>query len=334
MSFRYQLLDARNDSEIRDVSGVCNDSDKFRDQVNAVSRQLIKRGYWFGTDVTIQMCVQGCDITLPRYVHSALGVAACGAQIPVKNNWWEIARSASCQDGYSGASTMFDLGQFPCYNEVTGVAGKYIAYHVTKAADVGKTITIYGTAYGGQPLQEKDSNGDWRDGLTITAISGGGTSIAKTTVLATKITKVVREATQGMAYLYEWDGTNLRDLAVYEPNETNPQYRRYRFDGIRSIPHYTDSYGRTMRRVNVLVKLEFIPAINDYDFLIMDDFDALRYGIQALKNDNAGNPNEAEPFWTKAIRELNMLERSRRGGETTVAKVRVIGSSRVIANQY
>ena len=338
MPLQLQLQDARNSQELKNVSGKCSSSAEFVSQINTVTRQLMKRGSWFGTDVVIQMCVQGCEVTFPRYVHSVLGVKSCGSQIPVKNNWYAIAGAGGCFDGQDSFSKMHDLGMFPCYNEVSGNTGKKIAYHIVKNADVGKTIRIFGTKYGGQPLQEKDASGNWVDGITLTAVAGGVTAgvptMAMTTELVTKITHITREATQGMTYLYEYDTATLKlhDLAVYEPNETNPSYRRYKIDGINSMPSYVDSYGRRMRRIDCLVKLQYVPLINDFDFLLIDDLDALKYGVQALRKDEAGEAEAAEVFWTKSVRELNMGDRSRNPGQTTVTKVRVMGSSRVICN--
>ena len=337
MPFSAQLIDAQNDQGLKNVSGKCSSSVEFVAQVNGVTRQLMKRGSWFGNEVVVQMCVQGCEPTFPRYVHSVLGVKSCGAQIPIKNNWYAIAGPGGGFDCGSSFTRMFDVGLFPCYNEVSGNTGKKIAYHVVKNIDIGKTITIYGTKYGGQPLQEKDADGNWRDGVTIAATSAGGVVLpAMTTELVTKITHIVREATQGMTYLYEYDTTELqlRDLATYEPNETNPQYRRYHIDGINAMPSYVDSYGRRMRKIDCLVKLQFVPLVNVWDFLMIDDFDALRFGIQASRKDDAGEAEEAEKFWLKSVRELNLTDRSRNGGSATVVKVRALGSSAMIANPH
>lgn len=328
MSFRYQLSDLKADAGIRAASGKCSDSAAFLAQANQVIRQLLKRGGWFGTEVLARFCIHSCSITLPRHVGTLIGARFCTGQAMIHNNWYSIVGPSQCGfDAGSGVS-LRDEGLFPTYNDITGTTGKQIAYHVVKQADVGKTITIYGTQYGGQPLQTKQSDGTWQMGVTITAAMAGGATLPQmTTQLVTKITSVVREATNGMTYLYEYGadstGANvLRDLAVYEPTETNPQYRRLRVLNYCSVPKRQDDYDRNIATLEAMVKLEFIPLVNDWDFVLLSDFDAIRYGFQAIRKDEAGDFDGAEAFWTKAVRELQYTDREKTPLNQTSIKVR------------
>lgn len=338
MSLQFQLSDARNDPGISAVSGVCNDSAAFRDQLNQVIRQLMKRGGWFGTQVMARFCVHGCKVTLPRYVGAIVGARNCATgQLDIKNNWYSILGPNLGSEPFASNLTLRDENTAPTYNDVSGTEGKKIAYHVVKNADIGKAITIYGFDSIGQPLQQLIS-GVWQMGVTITASAAGGATLpAMTTQLVSRITNIVRAPTSGMAYLYEYgpdaNGTNaLRDLAAYEPNETNPNYRRLSVLGYAQLPKKTDSYGREIASIEAMVNLEYVPLVNDYDFLLIDDFDALRFGVQALKKDAAGDAQASEIWWAKAIRELNYRERSKLPGNQISVKVRTMGSNRIIQN--
>lgn len=339
MSLQYQLSDARADLGLREVSTVCHDSDKFRYQIDTVIRQLMKRGAWFGTEVLARFCIYGCDLVLPRHVETVLGAKPCNGMIDIKNNWYSIVGGMfDCSDLW-GPGVLIENGTTPCFSSVSGTSGKRIAYHVVHNDDVGKKVKVYGKFYGGQPIQEK-VNGVWEDGITITAQQAGGNSLPAMTPaesLISEITHVVKDATSGMSYLYEYgEDANavfaLRMLGAYEPNETNPMYRRMKLKNINSIPAKTDEYGRTVRSIDLMVKLRHTKLVNDYDFLLVDDFDALRYGVQALRADEAGNPELAEAFWTKAIRELNFGDRSKTPGQNISVRVRVTGSNRQIVN--
>lgn len=333
-AYKYTLADARNDIGIRNVSGKCANTVEFADQINRVTRRLIKRGAWFGSEVVVKLCVYDCDIVWPRYVGTVEGIRfCCAGEADIRNNWYSIL-GPRCHLGYSYGQgwrtnvTVYDNGLTPFFKDITGNNGKYLRYHVVKQQDYGKKITFFGKKYGAQPLQELVDN-NWVMGLTLTATN----PIAQSTTLVTSVTNVTREPTQGMTYVYQVDPTTseMVMLAQYEPNETNPQYRRSRIDNICKLPYKEDEYGRKVRTMEALVKLEFIPAVNDRDFLLVGDFDALALGIQALKLDEA-NDSKANEYWERAISELNFEMRNKSPGDQIVVQSRILGSGRIITN--
>ena len=308
-SYQLQLQQARDNFGIRQISGVCQDSQTLADYVNEVTQKLMKRGGWFGTEVLMRLCTNGCNIVFPRHVGTVLGLRQCGSNpIQIKNNWWAVIGTFGENSGWSqgyaggpygyggggygyGASTYnvtgIDTTTVPIFNQISGNTGKFIRYHCVKNTDYGKKITIYGKQYGGQPLQTL-VNGAWVSGIDITLVN----PVSQTTTLVTKIDKVVREATEGMCYLYEFDPATslLRMLAQYEPTETHPSYRNMVVPGLGCTPHSVDTdTGVSTYQFEALVKLQFIPADNDESFLLIDDMQALRYGILAMKNEEAGD---------------------------------------------
>lgn len=352
MSYRYQLRDARA-SAIKKVAGVCADGDEFRDYVNEATERLTKRGDWYGTQVVGRFCFEGCDVVFPRWVGTVEGVKICGGgQVPVNNQWWSILGPRYSYEGLgtgyqnygqnsygslpSGWFGVGDNGIVPTYSQVSGTTGKQIAYHATRPEDIGKTVTIYGFQYGGQPLCEL-RDGVWSQGITITAKAAGGTVLpAMTSALVTKITSVVREATKGICYLYEYgqdadDIYALRDIAMYQPTETNPSYRRMKINGICGIPACTDDNGRRMRSLDAIVKLEFIPAVSDDDFLLIDDFSALKLAVQGIRLEEAEDTAGAELKFISALREMNYTDRSKSPAYQTSVRVNV-SSARCLVN--
>lgn len=328
-AYRFQLTDARANIRIRNVIGTCGSSAEFASIINTVTETLWNRGAWWGSEVVVKLCVFGCNIVWPRYVGSIQGLRTCAGQNDVKNGWYAILGPRGCQ-GWSSNVTAFDNGTSPTFNDIADNTGHLLRYHVVKANDYGKTITFFGKQYGAQPLQEVDANGVWQMGLTLAAAN----PIAQTTVLVTYIDQITREATQGMAYLYEYNTTTLelRMLGIYEPNNTNPQFRRSKIEHLNLLPYSTDANGRKSWTVEALVKLEFIPVENDRDFLLIDNWAALAYGIQALKLDEANDPQNAEIFWAKSLREMNYESRNRNPANQFVTRVNVTGSNRTISN--
>jgi len=332
-AFTYTLGDARN-SAIRKVAGVCANGDDFRDYVNEAISRMLKRGLFFDTQQVARFCYEGCDVVFPRWVGAVEGIRlCCNGEVPIHNNWWSILGPTGSYPGFASYNWnvgIRDSGMVPIYSQVSGTTGKQIAYAITRPEDVGKQCIIYGTQFGGMPLAE-NRDGVWSPGITITAKSAGGTVLpAMTSVLVTKIDSVVRDKTVGPTWLYEYgaDGNGtigLRDIAMYQPSEDRPRYRRMKIDGLCGEPARTDDYGRRMRSLDAICHLEFIPAVNDDDFLIVSDFQALKLAVQALILEEAGNTQEAELKWISAIREANYEYRSRSPGQQTSVRVNLGG---------
>lgn len=355
-AYVYTLEDAQNDIGIRNVVGVCNTGEQFADYVNRATRRLMKRGAWFGTDVLMRLCTNGCDVVFPRHVGTVNGIRlACSDYMQIRNNWWAIlgggvGYSAGWNTPYGGGGFGYgygygngaglgavqgyqppgvDTNTVPVFNQISGNTGKLLRYHVVKATDLGKKIKIFGTKFGGQPLQTL-VDGVWEDGITITA----ATPIAQTTILVTKITSVIRDETEGMAYLYEYDQatTKQRMLAAYEPSETHPNYRHMRIPALTCAPNRVDDNGVNTWEFEALVKLQYIPVKNPGDFLIISDFDALALAIQSIKFDEANDAKNAEDYMKKAIRELNYELRDKSPAEQLSVRVQVMGSNTMLAN--
>jgi hypothetical protein len=332
--YRFQLADAKADIGIRNAAGSCPDSEEFADLVNRATRRLMKRGSFFETEVLVKLCVDSCRVVWPRYVDSVRGIRfCCYGQVEVANNWFSII-GAHC-GGHAGwlAPVAFSGTTVPCHTEITGNTGHFVRYYHVKNQDVGKTIKIFGTQYGGQPLQELDANGNWVQGITLTAAVGG---FVQSSVLVTKITEVVRDVTQGSAFLYQYDatmpGTGLLQLAAFEPNETHPSYRVSYVNGINQIRSGEDANGRKIYTLEAIVKLAYWPVANDRDFLFLGNFDALAFAIQSIKFDEANDPQNAEIYLRKAINDLNFESREKDPGSQFQVQARWMGSCGGVVN--
>ena len=329
----FTLVDARNSGPLKAIAGTCSSSNQFRDYINEAIRRLLKRGDWYGSTQVVEFCLTGCYITWPRWVGTILGVRfGCHGPGQVFSNWYKFVGPHHRHNDFRSDVVLEDAGTAPCYNEISATdagnpQGKLIRYNVVKSTDLGKTITLFGKQFGAQPLQEQDSNQIWQPGLTITAANPYGTNAT----MVTKIDAVLRQATDGMAYLYEYDPVTqvVRNLANYEPNETNPRYRRSRISNFGGAFGHCDSNGICWHKVEVIVKLQFIPVVNDRDFLLIDDFDALKFMIQAIRAEEALDTQTAEGLILKAVRELNFRDRDKLPDESTPIRVDAIQGGRI-----
>jgi hypothetical protein len=254
--------------------------------------------------------------------------------VDIKNNWYAIlGPNPGWNLGWNqmyGDVEMYDNGTTPFFNQITSNTGKFLRYQIVKQNDINKEITFFGNQYGNQPLQELNTAGQWINGVTIAAT----VPVAQTSALITDVTSVTRQPTEGMAYVYSYDPNtgDLIQLAVYEPNETNPRYRRSKMRGLQYIQHQKDENGVKKWNFEAMVKLEYIPATSDRDFLLISDFDALAYGIQAIKFDEAQDAKNAEIYWLKSLSEMNFESRNKSPAQQFTTQVRVMGSNRLITN--
>ena len=352
MPYQTQLKDAKASGPLRTVAGVCPNSDSFRDLVNEVQERLWRRGNWWDSAWTMTLCLHSGCVTWPRWAGTVLGIRLPNNPTVMQNRWFSITGRGYNQGNSRGGSgwgggtgwgmfydaysqsrpdnVVIDAGTAPTFNDIKGNTGKLIRYYARNRADLGKTIKIYGLAYGNQPLQEK-VNGIWEPGITITAAAPFGTH----PTLVTKIESITREATTGMTYLFSYDSTTqvLLDLGQYEPSETNPRYRRSQIQGYgnnrqcgQAIPvDDTTTQEREEVQIEALVKLQFIPAISDNDFLFIDIMPALKLGIQAVKLEEMNQDDKARVKWLEALDEMNMEDRDKVPQSQTVVVESVIG---------
>lgn len=332
MAFQFTVRDARQSLELRQVAAVCADSNEFLSVLNQVQRRLLRRGDWENTEWLVRLCVHSGCITWPRWIAGLRAVRMQGGlSADIKNKWFEVLGPQVGMGGYpfgpgmnpwgwqASAPVFGQQNSAPCYNDITAPLGRLVRYYVAKRNDIGKKIQIFGKAYGGEPLQEKDADGHWVNGITLTAAA----PFVSTSVSVTQITSIVREATEGPARLYSYDPDTdlLEDLALYEPNETNPRYQRSRINGAGCLPGCVDADGIKQTSLEVLAKISFQTLASENDFLVLDNFDALKLGFQALRAEEANDEVLAEVKWQKAIKELNFDIRNTTPDRQTTVRV-------------
>jgi hypothetical protein len=300
------------------VAGLCADSAAFNQLVNDATRRLMRRGAFYGTTQNIQVCVRNGCVTLPRYVGSILAVNVCGNPIASANNWFSFLRFDSRNHGSCGSdAALTTYGTAPTYDDVAGT-DKKVRLYIDVQADIGKTLTLYGLDKNGQVIRTKNADGNWTDGTVLTA----AIPFSSTTMDVQRIDRISKELSQGNFRLYEYSTVNdtLRDLAVYAPSETEPNYLRARVSPIRS------GCG-CLTQLKMIIKLAFIPVVSDSDLILIDNEDALKLMIQCIKAEEANNRSAAREFEADAIRELNLELRDQYPDDTIPVSVNGFGSA-------
>lgn len=302
--------EAKGSQELSDVSGVCGTGDKFKNYLNQATRVLMKRGNFWGTVSKLGVCVYNNCVTWPREVGSVLATNVCGHWVPNGNSWYNFL-PLSTQDfgnrGFNfsggccrGNAEFVNSGQSPVFNNVSCNQNYYIRAYPQARADIGKTITIFGTDFNGQAIRTNQPDGTWTDGVVLTL----DVPYVSTPFQVRHIERVIKDVTQNVVRLFQYDAINdvLLPCAEYQPTETSPAYRESRLQGVAT----NCSVNGGLKRIDALVKLEFIPVVADTDRVLIDDLDALAMMMQSIRYKNSGDAANAIEFEKMAIHELNL----------------------------
>lgn len=275
--------------------GKCDTSDEVANYTNQAARRLLTRGMFAGCYGRFTIAVTDGCITLPRQIESVITAASCCGQVTVRNQWYEFNDGGyGLLDKDSGiASQLVDRATVPAYRDMSGGTNSYIRVYVGDASDVGKTVTLQGYDQNGQWIRTLNS-GVWVDGEKLTLASPYVQSTKKFTAL----TGVIRQATNTVQRLYEFNATTSTelDLAVYDPDETLPQYRRMFWSG------YCDS--SQTRYLTIMARMRHIDVANDNDYVIPPCPDAIKLMVKAIDFEEKNLPNESMIYEQKAVNEL------------------------------
>lgn len=315
---RRTLAQAKDPTQcgISQVANVSPQDPRFVRFVNEATQNLVQSGEMFyGLHQKIQFCVTSGCLVLPRQIASVDSIAVCNRPITVRNRWFEYLetglglRSDSSHHegpnwdcGSCGGPELLDPATITCcFADIIGVNKKIKVY-----ADIAESSTaqilLLGYDENAQWIRTETAPGSgvWQDGEYV--------SISTTPVTSTKffssLTGAQKPVTNGNVRLYEYD-TDLatqRAIAIYEPDETNPAYRKMLLSGI-GPGHCSDDDDDTTQ-VTVMAKLEFIPVSKDTDWLLIGNFNALECEVQAIMKRRNNLAEEALTWHAMAIQTL------------------------------
>lgn len=242
----------------------------------------------------------GTCISLPREVDSVYGVNINGnPSLGVGQLFnFHLNGPGDCSRGCE--LKWQDLGgMWPVYQDIT-VPSKVVA-HVEKESDNGAEFIIYGYDSAGNPLRRENADGTWSDGYQVPVIYGYAIPDDVAPTIA-RIDRVFKARTNGTLRLstIDNDGNFGTLLAVYEPDETHPQYRRIKLNRAcswvriafrRTSPIFRSQYDHVPLKSRLAFLLAFRAVKKYSEGLIADahafEADAARLELEAQ---NASEP--------------------------------------------
>lgn len=125
------------------------------------------------------------------------------------------------------------------------------------------------------------------------------------------IDRVVKEVTEGTVSLVAVDEAAGRyyKLAVYYPKTVRPQFRRYQLTNFHPVEGRDSACDTT--DVLALVRLRYVPLVEDTDEAPIDSIQAIKLMVIAIREENAGNLQGAVNYEEKALRVLTDREKTR-----------------------
>ncbi len=309
--------------------GLCVDDPRYLKIVNSATERLLQKGLWWATTAAYSICTDQACITWPRQFAAIESIWLCGAPLTIRGEWFEYLNSGlglqqGCNNGgngpvvWSGWNWLCGGGnmlfrQNACtFTDIIGV-NKKIKVYCDVAETAGSKIILQGYDENKNWIRTQVS-GEWVDGEYVLLNS----STPQTTVnFFSSLTGAQKPQTNGNVRLYELntDDSTQRAIAVYEPTEENPSYRRNFIPGLCN--RTGDDNTCRKRPIGVIAKLAFIPVQKETDYLVIENETAIQLMCMAINKEmfavNSSEVQEASLFEAKAVAELNAQLSHQRG---------------------
>lgn len=304
-----ETFGAVKSSRAVEIAGLSSTTDEFKSLLNEATRKLIRRGDWAGTVVSIYVCAtRGC-VVFPRYVGQVRKLNVCRQPIPIRNVYYDFFEANAWHNwnscGWLGAdcqNRLVNYGKTPVFQDIQG-DGRYVRLYAVTNADFGKTVTIYGEDNSGITLRHRDEDGVWKDGIILTAKN----PYDQSDTYVRRVDRVIKDTTQQELRLYAYNATDavLEPLATYEPTETNPAFQKFMLRMDNGCWPGTCTNCDTQMGLAALVKLKYVPVVDDNDLILIDNLDALKLMMQSIKASEGQDFQSAKLYELEAVRELN-----------------------------
>jgi hypothetical protein len=274
--------------EATKIAGFC-DEPKLLRWISDAFQLVAQKGDFDGQRGNLDICTTdgGTVITLPREVETVHALNLGGQPTLGFHQLFSYHLNGP-GDCRQSIRSWQDLGfGFPVYRNPT-TPGQLVAYP-SSAADNGKELIVYGYDKDGNELRRETSSG-WVAGYQVSVIYGYSVPEEGAPFVG-RITTVKKARTQGPMRLSttDDDGVTGTLLAVYEPDEVYPQYRRIKI-------------GQSCSWVRISYRKITPVFLSRYDHVAMKNRQAMLSAMQAVKFYSEKNLGAAQSYEANAAR--------------------------------
>jgi hypothetical protein len=274
-------------------NGVPPDDPRVVDRINEATERLMAGGHWVGMTQELSICTMQQCFTLPRQIESVQEVFILDQSLDVNTGWYSIENPATYVDpDMLNDIVLVDRGEYPILFDIC-TPGKLLIYSDYPEA-TGDQIRVFGLDASGNEIFTLQNSVPAPGELVPLSQIG-----ANTVNTFSKITNMQKPGTNGPVRVYEVDptgGINNLMLAILDPSERVPSYRRYYCADIPVVP-----LGGPPVRVRVTGKRRYLPVSQDTDFLILANLGALRLEMMAIDREDGNDFQGSGEFHKRAL---------------------------------
>lgn len=317
----------KDETDILQILNLCDGDPRIALRyVNPAQRALLNRGDWWGTYQVINICVTGNCLTWPREVAAIRELARCNEPFRIRNQWFEFLRdsygqSEALPNCICRGNQLLDKSSGAAFDEIpSGLIWK-LRIFADKESDYGKRILVQGYDVNGDWIRTLDG-GNYVDGIYVTLAAP-----FVDTQIFTTYTGAIKDKTDGLVRIYrcKTDNTEQFAMAIYQPTETVPNYRRSLIPGFAS--QCCSSGGCGTGVLTAMVKLALVNVVSDNDYLVIGNLEALRLWCQAIKHREDNAVQLAQEAELQAILELNNELRNFTGRDEVAINYNILGTA-------
>lgn len=278
----------------------CDEDEIFRRLSSAV-RLLNNNGIADVNLGEIEACVCNGCLTLPRDVGTVLGIDVCGRPTLIQDQWFKYHINGPGARAAGPCGVITEMGQVCTFKDPAEPA--YLIAEVTSAADNNKMLRVFATDVDGKKIFTQGMNGGLFEGFVVPMIYGYPQRNPNVPALGS-IYRISRAATKDFVKLYAVrasDGASQTLIGQYEPDETEPTYRRIR------VPNKTS--------VMVKFKKADLEVRSQRDWINCDNHLALQLACRAVRFYDDDKYAQGDAAISRAVGILNQqIEAQRPAG--------------------
>lgn len=303
--------------QIKSVLGNCEDEVAY-EKINEAIEELANLANWDPLVISLDICTQGCEITLPDDIEVPLAVNVGGRPSDFRNKWFEFHMNGPGSECCPGAcnSSWQDLGNFPTFRDP--IQPSQIAAYPEVDEASGSNLRVFGYDENGKWIMTLDSNGVMQDGFDVPIIFGIGSGMT-TGQLVKRITRIQKPVTNGFVQITAIDpgsSTGGTLLGLIRPNITEPQFRRIKVSG-NGVQYLTGSSTACTTWVRMKARKKTFKVSTLEDPIPLHSVTALKMMCMAIKKYEADLMTEYATYFT-AARESLMREQKTRSGPNQI----------------
>jgi hypothetical protein len=278
--------------EAKEIFGHCEEKKLLRWITDAV-QLLANKGEVDPLVGLVDICVHGRCVTLPREVETVLAVNICGRPTRGRDEQFSFHLNGPGEDCGSCDYSWVNEGNFFTYRDIQCPV-KLVAF-VENQEDEGAELRVFGFDEQNRPLRT-NANGVWSDGLLVPTIFNYALP-SSTDPLMSRITGIVKSPTVANLRLSSFDNSTSTGtlLGIFEPDETQPQYRRIRLN--HSSPW-----------VRIMYRKRSLELTSQGSRILLHSRPALLLAMHALKKYREADLGTAVQFEAQATRLLTERE--------------------------